>query len=67
MRPERSHIYFWRRKVIAVRLGESLPLHYQWFHESKPIGKRIELILNYGDMYIMSEKAVGYNWRRKRY
>jgi hypothetical protein len=27
-----------RIKVIAIRLGESMPLHYQWFQNSKPVG-----------------------------
>jgi len=48
-----------RRKVIAWRLGESMSLHYQWFVRSKPIGNNLKLIINSGDVYIMSEKAVG--------
>lgn len=55
-----------RKIVIAIRLGASLPLHYQWFQNSKPIGKRIKLILNHGDMYIMSEKAVGFDWKKRK-
>lgn len=56
-----------RRKVIAIRLGKkvSLPIHYQWFHKSKPIGERIIIPLNAGDMYIMSEKAVGTDWKSR--
>lgn len=57
-----------RRKVIGIRLGlgESLPLHFQWFRESEPQGERIILNLNGGDMYVMSEKAVGQDWKRKK-
>jgi hypothetical protein len=55
-----------RKIVIAVRLGESIPLHYQWFKNGQSIGKRIELELNHGDMYIMSDKAVGNDWKRKK-
>ena len=51
-----------RRKVIALRLGGSIPLHYQWYTRSKPIGDGVMRILNHGDLYIMSEKAVGYDW-----
>lgn len=29
-----------------------------------PIGKRAEIILQHGDMYVMSEKAVGTDWQR---
>ncbi len=52
-----------RRIVIACRLGASMPLHYQWFHKNKPVGSRIETVINHGDMYIMSEKAVGTDWK----
>lgn len=55
-----------RRKVIALRLGETMPLHYQWFQNSKPVGKRIKLKINDGDLYIMSEKAVGFDWLKKK-
>lgn len=54
-----------RRIVIAVRLGESIPLVYNWFHNSQPLGQSINLILNHGDMYVMSEKAVGTDWKKK--
>ena len=52
-----------RRIVIALRLGASLPIHYQWFLRNKPVGSRVEAIINHGDMYIMSEKAVGTDWK----
>jgi hypothetical protein len=54
-----------RRIVIAARLGTSIPLVYNWFHNSQAIGQRVELVLNHGDMYVMSEKAVGTDWKRK--
>lgn len=49
--------------VIGVRLGPSIPLNYQWFYRYDPIGERVNLTLNHGDFYIMSEKAVGRDWR----
>ncbi len=52
-----------RRIVIAARLGVSIPLHYQWFKKCKPIGPRIKLSLDHGDIYIMSDKAVGHDWK----
>jgi hypothetical protein len=55
-----------RRKVVAVRMGASMPLYYQWYQESKPVGQPIEIMLNDGDMYIMSEKAVGFDWLKKK-
>jgi uncharacterized protein YjdB len=53
-----------RRKVIALRLGESMDLYYNWFYKFKPIGNTFKLSLNDGDIYIMSEKAVGWDWKR---
>jgi len=54
-----------RKKVIAVRLGATIPLHYQWVMQRKPIGKRVELSLKHGDIYVMSEKASGFDCRNK--
>ena len=54
-----------RRKVVGVRLGDSIPLHFQWFYKSESIGKRIKFMLDDGDVYIMSDKAVGFDWRKK--
>lgn len=51
-----------RRKVIALRIGATIPLKFQWFHKSKPLGEVCNIELNDGDMYVMSEKAVGYDW-----
>ena len=56
-----------RRKVFAARIGasEKMPLYYQWYQNSEPVGYRIKLVLNDGDMYVMSEKAVGFDWLKK--
>ena len=54
-----------RRKVFAVRMGETMSLYFQWFQRSLPVGNPFELVLNDGDMYIMSEKAVGFDWLKK--
>ena len=55
-----------RRKVFAVRMGETMPLYFKWFQNSESVGVPFELILNDGDMYIMSEKAVGFDWLQKK-
>ena len=55
-----------RRIVIAARIGHrSTPLHFQWYHKGEPIGDRFAIPLNPGDIYIMSEKAVGTDWKMK--
>lgn len=53
-----------RRIVLACRLGESFPLSYQWYHRSKPVGDRFDVTLGHGDLYVMSEKAVGNDWKK---
>jgi hypothetical protein len=52
-----------RRKVVALRIGSSLPIHYQWYKDHTPIGSNMRIELNGGDMYVMSEKAVGTDWK----
>jgi hypothetical protein len=53
-----------RRIVIAIRLGKPFPMYFHWYHKSRPIGALITLpMLNHGDVYIMSEKAVGRDWK----
>lgn len=54
-----------RRKVIGIRLGESIPLCYRWYEQSNVISDIIHIELNHGDIYIMSEKAVGTDWKRR--
>jgi alkylated DNA repair dioxygenase AlkB len=55
-----------RKLVAAIRLGASIPLHYQWFHQGSPIGTRVRLTLQHGDLYVMSEKATGFDWKRRK-
>ena len=55
-----------RRRVIALRLGASMPMKWQWFQNSAPQGDAFEFVFNGGDLYIMSEKAVGTDWKKKK-
>lgn len=55
-----------RRIVVACRLGEDFPLHYQWFINSNPVGQLFSTVLHHGDIYFMSEKAVGFDWKLKK-
>jgi hypothetical protein len=54
-----------RRKVIALRLGAPMDIHWQWYFQTKPIEERFQFTVNGGDLYIMSEKAVGNDWKRR--
>lgn len=54
-----------RTRVICLSVGsEKYPMAWQWFKNYKPIGKTFNIKLNSGDLYIMSEKAVGNDWKR---
>ena len=55
-----------RRKVFATRMGAAMPIYFQWFQRSEPVGPRIKIPLGDGDMYMMSEKAVGFDWLQKK-
>jgi hypothetical protein len=54
-----------RKRVIGIRVGASFPFYYQWFKEGKPVGERFDFTLNHGDIYVMSEKAVGTDWKKR--
>lgn len=54
-----------RRKVIGVRLGDSLPLCYRWYKDCQIVSEIYGLVLQHGDIYIMSDKAVGYDWKKR--
>jgi hypothetical protein len=54
-----------RKIVIGVRLGQNFPLVYQWFYKSSPVGNRIDLNLEAGDIYVMDDKASGFDWLKR--
>ena len=51
--------------VICISIGcDNYPMRWQWFKGGMPVGEPIDIILNCGDVYIMSEKAVGAEWKK---
>ena len=53
--------------VICFSIGGSnYPMRWQWFKDGMPAGKQIQIALNDGDVYIMSEKAVGADWKLRK-
>lgn len=54
-----------RRLVVGCRFGAPMDLEYQWYLRSEPVGERVVLKLNHGDMYVMSSKAVGFDWKSR--
>jgi len=59
------HGDFERKSVLGLRVGMDKNLIYQWFYRNKIYGNKFETILSHGDIYMMSEKAVGTDWKRK--
>jgi len=50
--------------VICISIGcDNYPMRWQWFKDGMPVGNPINITLNCGDVYIMSEKAVGADWK----
>ena len=53
--------------VICFSIGGSnYPMRWQWFKDGMPVGNQIQISLNDGDVYIMSEKAVGADWKLRK-
>lgn len=54
-----------RSVVVGVRLGAaSLPLRFQWYHRSRAVSEERSITLNHGDIYAMSWKATGHDWKK---
>jgi hypothetical protein len=52
-----------RKKVIGLRLGKKMNMHWMWYYNDKPRGRNVNIQLQPGDIYCMSEKTVGTDWR----
>ena len=54
-----------RRRVLSMRLGlnPSMPFYYRWKYRHKEIGKLMKWDINSGDVMVMSEWAVGTEWK----
>ena len=53
-----------RKITIGTRLGNDMPMCYQWFYRGKAIGKKLEITMPSGTIYAMSQKAAGCDWKR---
>lgn len=51
--------------VIGARLGATFPLRYLKFENSKIIDGPWDFNFNHGDMYVMTNKAAGTDWKRR--
>ena len=54
-----------RTFVIGLRLGEQIPLHFQWFLKTEKLGEKTTVQFSPGDAYVMSFKAVGTDWKKR--
>lgn len=55
-----------RKKVAAIRLGATIPLCYAWYHNNEQVSEIMTINdLEHGDMYVMSEKTTGYDWKSR--
>ena len=55
-----------RKLVAGARFGpgaNGMPFKLQWFHNGMPVGKEARIELDAGDIYILSDKAVGNDWK----
>jgi len=55
-----------RNVTIGLRMGVEIPFQFQWFFQRKPIGDRVRVELNRGDLYAMGAKAVGNDWKCRK-
>lgn len=53
-----------RKKVFAVRVGDSMPISFAWYTRFNQISEKKIFNINSGDIYIMSDKTVGYDWKK---
>ena len=51
--------------VSCLRVGASMPMKYGMFWNCKVRGKPFETVINGGDLYFMSEEAVGAEWKSR--
>ena len=51
--------------VSCLRVGASMPMKFGMFWNCKLRGKPFETVINGGDLYFMSEEAVGAEWKSR--
>ena len=51
--------------VSCLRVGASMPMKFGMFWNCKVRGKPFETVINGGDLYFMSEEAVGAEWKSR--
>lgn len=55
-----------RKHVLGARVGPgavNMPLRFQAFYRHEPVGCEVRVEIKSGDVFVLSEKATGYDWR----
>lgn len=55
-----------RKLVIGIRTGADMCLCFRWFKSHQQFGDTMKFNLQHGDIYIMSEKTVGTDWKKSK-
>ena len=55
-----------RKIVVAVRIGATIPMCYHWYQRSERVGDKYSVDIEHGDMYAMSYKATGFDWKKRK-
>lgn len=57
-----------RNIVVGCRMTNDeniiFPIQFQWFNRFKSVSELYEINLNHGDMYFMSDKVTGRDWKK---
>lgn len=46
-------------KIINLCVGQSIPINFIWFHQNVKVSKTYSILLNHGDLCLISENAAG--------
>jgi hypothetical protein len=52
-----------RKLVLGLRLGSEMSILYQWYRGKDIYRGEMEFVLSPGDLYIMSSKSIGNDWK----
>jgi hypothetical protein len=55
-----------RPDVLGCVIGQTKNLYFQGYRGTRPVGERVIITLNHGDLYIGCDVAFGYQWKRER-
>lgn len=47
-----------RKRVVCLRVGQSIPLKYRWYNKGSPTTQELSRVINGGDLYIMNGHCV---------